>query len=191
MDEAGKKIRKKQFASNLQKTILGIIGASGILAVGLIAPGVFKAMKYSGLDKKLFRKKFVLNRSIDRLLAKGFLEFQEKNRGKFLILTNKGKSYLNTMMNSKDMLKQKRWDKKWRLVIFDIKEYKRHSRDKLRATLISIGFYRLQNSVWIYPYDCEDLIKLVKADLEIGKEILYVIADHVEYDVSIREYFGL
>jgi len=50
---------------------------------------------------------------------------------------------------------------------------------------------RLQNSVWVYPYDCEDLITLLKADFEIGKEVLYVIADKIENEKVLLKDFGL
>ena len=64
-------------------------------------------------------------------------------------------------------------------------------RAKIRDTLQSIGFSRLQDSVWIYPYDCEALITLFKADLRIGKDMLYMIVDELEYDAPIRKRFGL
>jgi len=56
---------------------------------------------------------------------------------------------------------------------------------------LQIGFVRLQNSVWVYPYDCEDLVKLLKADFRIGREVLYVIADSIENDMWMRKEFSL
>ena len=72
-----------------------------------------------------------------------------------------------------------------------IPEHLRFVRDQIRATLVSVGFRRLQDSVWIYPYDCEELIILLKADLEIGKDLLYMIVDTLEADEDIIDYFGL
>ncbi len=54
-----------------------------------------------------------------------------------------------------------------------------------------IGFVRLQDSVWVYPYDCEDFIALLKAELKIGKDVLYAIADTIEHDKGIRRHFNL
>lgn len=56
---------------------------------------------------------------------------------------------------------------------------------------MEIGFIRLQDSVWIYPYDCEDLLTLLKADLKVGKDLLYMIVDSLEGDAKIRLFFGL
>ena len=75
--------------------------------------------------------------------------------------------------------------------MYDMKEPRKKLRDRLRATLIDLGFVKLQNSVWVYPYDCEDLITLIKADSKIGQEVLYVIADTIENDKHLKEMFGL
>jgi hypothetical protein len=44
--------------------------------------------------------------------------------------------------------------------------------------------------VWVYPYDCEDLITLLKADFKIGKDLLYVITESIENDKWLRQSFG-
>src|SRR3990167_4278610 len=87
--------------------------------------------------------------------------------------------------------KPKRWDGKWRVLIFDIPQTKNLLRDKLRRTLMAIGFIRLQDSVWIYPYDCEDLITLLKTDFRVGDQMLYMIVDSLENDDQVKEDFGL
>lgn len=55
----------------------------------------------------------------------------------------------------------------------------------------NIGFYRLQDSVWLYPYDCEDFIALLKADLKIGNAILYMVVEKIENDAKIKTHFSL
>ena len=57
--------------------------------------------------------------------------------------------------------------------------------------MAEIGFVRLQDSVWIFPYDCEDFIMLLKADLKIGKDALYAIVEKLENDKALREHFHL
>ena len=53
------------------------------------------------------------------------------------------------------------------------------------------GFLCIQKSVWISPYDCEELVALVKAELRIGKDALYVIVDSIENDGWIKKHFKL
>lgn len=56
----------------------------------------------------------------------------------------------------------KQWDKKWRLVLFDIPEKQRSSRESLSRKLKSLGFYQLQRSAWVHPYPCNREIEIVK-----------------------------
>ena len=85
----------------------------------------------------------------------------------------------------------RRWDKRWRVIIFDIPERHRATRDRLRTMLRSLGFVQLQASVWVYPHDCEDLIALLKADFHAGDDMLYMIVDTIERDSWLRKHFGL
>ena len=64
-------------------------------------------------------------------------------------------------------------------------------RERIRKILSGLGFVRVQDSVWLYPYDCEDIIALLKTDLRIGKEMLYLIVDMLEGDEAFRNHFSL
>ena len=75
--------------------------------------------------------------------------------------------------------------------MFDIPEKRRGVRTAVRRTLQALDFRRLQDSVWVHPHDCEDLITLLKVDFSIGKDLLYIIADTIEYDAPLRRHFGL
>jgi DNA-binding transcriptional regulator PaaX len=175
--------------TKIQRAILGTLATAGILSVALLAPNALQMLKMFGLGEGKDRDvKRSINNSRDRLIKNGFVKYE----GKYLCLTEKGKSVIGRLEKTNYKIKKpKHWDKKWRLVIFDIKEYKRETRDQIRDTLIQIGFLKLQNSVWVYPYDCEDLITLLKADFAIGREVLYIIADQIENDAIIKKYFGL
>ena len=87
--------------------------------------------------------------------------------------------------------KPKKWDHKWRLIIFDIPDKKRKIRDQIRYLFKSAGFYLLQESVWVYPYDCEDIIALLKTDFGVGKNLLYLIVEELENDRYLRDEFDL
>jgi len=45
--------------------------------------------------------------------------------------------------------------------------------------------------MWIYPYDCEDFLALLKTDFRMGRNVLYIIADRVEADKKLRQHFNL
>ncbi len=189
IEERSEKRRKK---ANIQRAILSAVSATGLLAVAVVTPGAIKVLKT--IDPKLSFTSYNsrVERSLKSLLEKGYVKFDTKGEKKILRITSQGERYL-TKLESVNYLntKLKKWDGKYRVLIFDIKEHRRGLRDKLRRTLISIGFMRLQNSVWVYPYDCEDLITLIKLDYKTGKDVLYMIVDEIEYDKNIRSHFGL
>ena len=76
-------------------------------------------------------------------------------------------------------------------MIFDVPERRRGARDKLRIMLESIGFKKLQASVWIFPYECEDLLLLLKTEYSLGREVIYIVSNDVENDSVLRRQFGL
>ena len=84
------------------------------------------------------------------------------------------------------------WDGKWRVVIFDIREKRRLIRQKLRTLLSGAGMVRLQDSVWVHPYPCDEFVALLRANLKSGTcELLYFIAEGLESDRHLREHFNL
>ena len=178
---------RKQKRVDLQKVLLGTVAAAGVLGVALVAPNVLGALSKLGMIPTK-RQTDSIRAARNRLTQLGLLQYE----GKMLRLTAEGEKKLRSLeLHNYQIPKQKRWDKKWRVLIFDIPEKRKTLREKVRRTLFAIGFVRLQDSVWIYPYPCEDLIMLLKADFKIGKDMLYMIVDTLEYDAPIRQCFGL
>jgi DNA-binding transcriptional regulator PaaX len=181
-EEVGRQTRN----TKIQKAVLQTIAAAGILSVALLAPNAFQMFK--SFDKSWKKKRRSVLAARERLLEHGLIEY----KGSFLKLTRDGERKLAEIERLEYKLPPpKRWDKKWRILIFDIPESKKNLRNKIRATLISIGFKRIQDSVWAYPYDCEDLVLLLKADFQVGKELLYLIVEKIEHEQPLKEFFAL
>jgi len=193
MGNLEQEIKKKDKRKNIQKIILGTIFAAGMLGIAFIAPNVLSAIKkLEGSFKRKKNLKYSINDSFARLREKGLIEIVEINGKKVARITKRGESKLDFLDRHNFKLKiPKEWDGRWRIVAFDIKESRSKTRFLLRKTLSQIGFIRLQNSVWLYPYDCEDLISLLKADFKIGKDVLYMIVEKLENDWHLRKNFNL
>lgn len=179
--------RKRGKRKHLQQIILGSVGATGVLAVGLLAPNVIGAMGKLGLVSNKRQREYV-GSSASKMVKKGLLKYN----GKFYELTRRGQEQLLKweLLNFK-FKKPKKWDGRWRVIIFDIPDKKRKIRDRIRYLFKSAGFYLLQQSVWVYPYDCEDVIALLKTDFGVGKSLLYLIVEELENDRNLRDEFGL
>ena len=191
MGEIEKGVKARIRKTKINKAVITTLAVTGGLVVALIAPNVLGALGKLGLINPRQKRQGV-EKSLSRLIRFGYVTLKDGDRGKRVLLTEKGERYAALLGEGRLKLKKpRRWDGKWRLLIFDIPERRRKQRDQIRATLVNLGFYRLQDSVWVYPYDCEDLVTFLKTDFKIGKDLLYVVADAVEYDLPLRSYFKL
>jgi len=188
MEELEKKNRKRQKIGTLEKAILGTIATAGILSVAMVAPNIFQF-----LPRKRNKSRFTYQTktALSRLIKKGLVKLANKDSANRVCITKKGELVLNKIDRGVLLKKPKKWDKLWRVVIFDIPEYKKAMRDKLRITMRALGFLKLQDSVWIYPYDCEEIVSLLRIDLQVGREVIYMIVNSIENDKSIRSSFNL
>jgi len=181
------KSRKRARNQKLQALILGSIAIAGGVAVALIAPNVLGAMGKLGLMPKRRQGEYIYA-ARQRLKKQGLLI---EHNG-FLRITLRGEVHLRSLVLAlAKPPRLKRWDQKWRVLIFDIPEYRRKLRDSLRRQLRASGFIRVQDSVWLYPYPCEEFVALLKAEMKVGKDMLYLIVDSLEGDTRFRKAFGL
>ena len=192
MRKTEKDAQKVRRVGQIQKAILSAVATSGVLAVALVAPNALKLLRGTVLGSRLDERS---RSAFSRLLKRGYLEYVVRDGKKVVRLTDEGQRVLERMhfqqtAHAKEG-KSRRWDKRWRLLVFDIPEHRRAVRNRLRDLIISLGFMKIQNSVWVYPYDCEELITLLKSDLRLGREVLYAIAETIENDAWLRKHFKL
>lgn len=87
--------------------------------------------------------------------------------------------------------KNHQWNGKWFLVFFDVPEVQKNKREYLRKFLINLGFYRYQKSVYLFPYECEKEVELIKKIVEGAKYMKYIIAERIEDETKAKEHFKL
>ena len=115
-----------------------------------------------------------LKQSLQRLRKLGMIE-KEKSLYK---LTNFGKRLFRKGVSRK-LIAKKKWDGKYRVVIFDIPEKKRFFRDWLRYELYSLKYSQLQKSVFIgkYPLPGDVIEEIRKYKME--RCVNYLVTDDV------------
>lgn len=178
----------------MRNLILRTLAAGGVMGIALVAPNTLTLLKKidrgAANRKNLYRR---IMQSISRLERDGFVKTSGQYGHRRVALTNKGNSMIEKIYaNEYHIPEQIFWDGKWRVVMFDIRERRRKARAQLRALLFGAGFLRLQDSVWICPYPCDEFIGLVRAHLKSGTgEILSFVAEALESDRKLREHFRL
>jgi len=174
----------------VKDAVLAAVGLSGLLLVAMAAPNAIQLLGKTSIGKR-FKDQTLT--TLSRLAKEGLIKFEKRGGKRYARITEKGRKVLALELQKKALQAQakKRWDRRYRIVIFDIAEVRRSIRIRLRETMRAAGFVRLQDSVWVYPYDCEDFTALLKADLHIGREVIYIIAESIENDGRLREHFNL
>jgi len=184
--------RGKRTEQTIQEIIIRTVFESGSLEIsGLVSSALSMFGSSFGLTRKT-DPRYDIPRGVRRLVERGFLNVQKSKGEEVLVLTPKGKELLARFRRDELVLKKpKAWDKKWRMVIYDIREERKYLRDELKSILKGLGFIMVQKSVWVYPYPCEDLLAMLKGDFGVGKEVLYLVVDRLENDAWVRAHFKL
>lgn len=169
--------------SNNQKTILKIIGKSLILASVLLVPNLAKAMRPRN-SKDRYKHKRTIKKLFDNKIIYLF--------GEEIRLTTKGRELLG-MMDAEEIeiFRKTEWDGLWHIVCYDVPEYKKAARDRLRLKLHDAGFKFIQDSLWVFPYECKEEIALISQNLGIAPFVAYLNTDYLPQQDRLIRHFNL
>ena len=180
----------------LQTIILGTLYVTGALATALLAPNAVRLFDY--LNPISRRNSIRFNQRITQALLRlernGLIYITGEGRKREIHLTQQGEKKIDALYAGAYIIPMPAlWDGKWRLVMFDVPEKRKKVRDILRMLLRSAGFIHFQDSAWIQPYPCDELVTLLRSHLGSGKgEIRYLTASFVdESDYAFRKHFNL
>lgn len=107
-------------------------------------------------------------------------------------LTKKGENKLQYILIDEVVIKPPRkWDGKWRLVMYDLPLRFKNARNAFRWKLKDMGFYQFQKSAWIYPYPCEKELLFVADFYGVRKHIEILEITKLLNDKKLKAHFGL
>lgn len=175
-----------------QKKILLLLFGGLALGLSMSPKNSFKVIdsmikEWKDIDKQS------LERSIKALYKEKLVsEKYNKDGTVTLNLTKQGKKFALTYnLENIKIERQKKWDGKWRIVIFDIPEKKKKIRESLRMHLRQMNFYELQKSVFVHPFECESEIEYMVEFFGIRKHVRFIIADSIDNELHLKQIFGL
>ena len=182
--------------SQSYKILKYLLVGGGAVVVSAISPfsgtQIVKGLIEDYLRKKRFEKARFL-RDLKRLQVRELVDYRESADGNIkLTLTKAGKQkILAYNIDDIKLNTQRRWDGKWRLVMFDIPHYKKKVRDVFRHKLKSLNFYPIQKSVFITPHECEDEIDFISSVFDVRDCVLVFYISKFEGEEKIKNYFNL
>lgn len=127
--------------------------------------------------------------TIYQLHKRGAIKYVEKKGRKYLRLTPKGE--LEVLLAKAQAPKLATWDKKWRVVIFDIPEDAKLLRNQFRALLMKNHYHKLQASVYVNPYPLNrEAISYLK-ETGLIRFIRIMKVEEMDFDQDLKKKFGL
>ena len=182
--------KKIQLKPTTQKVLLLLMGG---LALSLSASPTqyFKiigdiAKSWEDINKR------ALHGAIKSLYRSKLVDVKDNEDGSVtMILTGKGKNYaLRYDIESIKIPQMKKWDKKWRGILFDVPEKHKKSRDGLSFALKKIGFYKFQKSVFVYPFECGAEVDFIIEFFTLHPYVRSMLADRIDNELDIKRHFG-
>lgn len=176
--------------NEIAKGIIYAISAVGVLALAVALPGLPAA--FGPFLKSGKYHKNQIQRTFKTLEHNKLISITEESGKTVIRLTKNGKEkLLKYQLDDLKLNKPKKWDGKWRMVIFDIPEDFKTNRTVFVYKLKELGFVSLQKSVWVWPYDCEDEIDFLKEIYEIRPYVRVVRADYLDIQSDLIKKFRL
>ncbi len=116
----------------------------------------------------------------------------KKDSSAIIVLSERGKLHaLRYKLDELSITIPTLWDRKWRMVLFDVPEKKKRAREALRSKLRELGFVQFQKSAWVTPYPCRDVIDFVVEVFEMRQYVQYLEVTSMTHDAKLRLHFGL
>lgn len=180
----------------IQTIVLATLAIGGVLTTALVAPKMLQLFDYlnpiSRRNTVRFNKRIA--QALARLEQRGLIHMEGDGRDQEIHIAKAGEVLVEQLYAAAYVIPLPvRWDGKWRLIMFDVPEKRKKIRDTLRLLLRNAGFVHFQDSAWIQPYPCDELVTLLRSHLVSGKgEIRYLTASFVdESDYAFRKHFDL
>jgi len=186
---------KRYRRGELGKEILLIIAAGLTIPAAFLMPNIPIALKplLRALTRRCRLKKskhFI--RSVTYLKGKRLVSIAEKEGQQILTLSEDGKKRLLQFdLDNIIIKKPRKWDGYWRLILFDIPEKKKIAREALRGKLKQLGFYQLQKSCFIHPFDCKSEIDFISEIYEVSPYINFILVKEIEGASHLVKNFSL
>lgn len=187
-----KKTNKRFKTGHLMQKILVLILGGLSLTLSRSPSGYTKILSEIPKELEKINKK-ALYGAIKRLKTSKLAGGKDNQDGSTTLeLTDNGKKKALTYnIENITLPHPTKWDEKWRIVLFDVPEKFKNARDALALTLKKAGFYRIQKSVFVYPFPCQNELDFIIEFWNVRPFARFIIADSIDNELEIMEHFKL
>jgi DNA-binding transcriptional regulator PaaX len=162
------------------------------LAVAGAVGGVLVAPNAAGLIDRYLKKmdKRDAKRTLHYLKYRKLIDVRKKDGVLHYKLTSKGRDKYKTIEFDEMSIKTPlRWDRKWRVIAFDLPAEKRVQRRELLRKIKQLDFYMLQQSMWVHPFDCEKQIGVLIDTLGVEEYVSFMVVERGNFNSFVERHF--
>jgi hypothetical protein len=174
------------------KDILRVVAAVGIIGIIFTCPPAGAALGTLFLDGKPYRR-WKVRSTLDQLVRQKYVSVKNHEDGSITVtITKQGMTRaLTYQLNTMRLTVPKKWDKKWRVVMFDVPNRYGRTRDVFRKRLEQLGLRMVQKSVFISPYPCFKEVEFLRELYGIAITVQYLLVEKIEGDAQLKHQFNL
>jgi len=134
-----------------------------------------------------------LQRAIRSLYESKLIESKDNPDGSItMILSDQGKKKALTYdLNEINIPRPAQWDRKWRLVLFDIPERFKKEREALRFHLKRLGLHQFQKSAFVVPFECKDALDFIIEFYNLRPHVRYLVVNTLDNELHLKSIFRL
>lgn len=182
----------KKPKSEIIKDVLSWLAIAGAVWIAASSPYFILNLQKNFRKFRKYEKKKI-SHAFWRLRREGCIKFIKKGQQIYISLTEKGKKKAGWLqIDALKIKRPKKWDGNWWIIIFDISQLKKILREAFRGKLKELGFYPLQKSVWIFPFDCRAEIELLREFFGLSeKELRIIVSRDIGDDEWLKKHFKL
>jgi DNA-binding transcriptional regulator PaaX len=164
---------------------LKIIGASGFGGITIAAPNSVQAL--SLLLKKTKAKESNTDLVMKELKRQGLVHIAQHGQELRFTITPGGAHRLQrVIIDELTIPKPQRWDRKWRVVAFDVPVRQSKQRAQFTRQLQSLGFKMVHKSMWTHPFPCLEIIEQLAGHYNLARYCTMFEVDRLD-DLSAQK----
>lgn len=165
---------------------LGLLAGAGIFVALALAPGLGAALKL--IDRNPRKASAKLERALRALIQGGKVEKTPKG---YKLTTTGEREFSRGKFDRYQLPALKKWDRRWRVICFDIPEKRKYVRHLVQRKLVEIGFYRLQDSVFVGPQPCGEFLNLTQEVFLLRKHLRGMVVTQIDDEYLLLRHFNL
>lgn len=175
-----------------QKKILLLLAGGLSLSLSHSPHQYFRILKMLGKEWREINQDS-LRKAIKGLYQSRLIDIKENpDNTVTMVLSTNGKKKVKILTYNLENVSVKipqHWDKLWRLIIFDIPKHMKKEREVFRTKLRHLGFYLLQKSVYIFPYNCSDEIDFLIEFLNVRPYVRQLVVKEIDNEIHLKDIF--